>query len=223
VTSLVAPPGVASPVTRRRLIDLMAARFLVIPAGARTGDPALSAFIDQGGFTMATDGAGFKVFENPAAVPRAFVTYRARRAPEGAALLRALSRRDFDPLAESFVEGEPPPAAPDAPRGHPATFVRDDEAEVELEATLERPGLVVLADSFYPGWQATVDGRPAPIFATNHLFRGVPVDAGTHRVRFVYAPASVRIALVVVGWLLRGRQLGHRGDAEAEGQTRHHA
>jgi hypothetical protein len=208
VTTLTPPPGIAPPATRRRLIDLMATRFFVVPAGSRAGDPALSAFIERGGFVMATDGERFKVFANPSAVPRAFVTYRTRRAPPAAELLPALSRRDFDPLLESFVEGDPLPAAPAAPRGHPATFVRDDEAEVELEATLERPGLVVLADSFYPGWHATVDGRPAPILATNHLFRGVPVDAGTHRVRFVYAPASVRIgavssalALAVLVWL----------------------
>jgi len=38
-----------------------------------------------------------------------------------------------------------------------------------------------------------VDGRPAPVLATNHLFRGVPVDAGAHRVRFVYAPTSLML------------------------------
>jgi hypothetical protein len=223
ITSLQAPPGIAPPSSRRRLLDLMATRFLVIPTGTRLGDPALNAFLGQAGFVMFDDGERFKVFENPFVLPRAFVTYRARRAPPVAELLRVISRPAFDPLAESYVEGDPLPAAPGAPRGHPATFVRDDEAEVELDATLERPGLVVLADSFYPGWRATVDGRPAPILATNHLFRGVPVEAGTHRVRFVYAPASVRVgaassalALVVVVWLLRGRQLRDRRDAQAE-------
>ncbi len=226
ITSLEAPPGISPPATRRRLLDLMATRFLVIPTGTRLGDPALNAFLDQAGFVMFDDGERFKVFENPFVAPRAFVTYRTRRAPPVAELLRVISRREFDPLAESYVEGDPLPATPGAPRGHPATFVRDDEGEVELEATLGQRGLVVLADSFYPGWHATVDGRPAPILATNHLFRGVVVDAGTHRVRFVYAPASVRIgaalsalALLVVVWLLRGRQLRDGGDAQAEGHA----
>jgi hypothetical protein len=117
----------------------------------------------------------FLVIGNPHALPRAFVTYRARTAPgDPDALLGIMSDPTFDPLVESFVEGPSPfAAAADAPpRGHPAAFVRDDETEVELEVTLERPGLVVLADSFYPGWHATVNGVPAPIVATNHLFRG---------------------------------------------------
>jgi hypothetical protein len=226
VTSLSSPPNVAPPFTRRRLIDLMATRFLLIPAGSRAGNPALQAFLDRGRYLLAIDGAQYKVFVNPSAAPRAFVTYLVRPAPAPNDLLRVLSRRDFDPLVQSFAEGAPFSFAVGAPRGHPATFVRDDETEVELEATLERPGLVVLADSFYPGWHATVDGRPAPIWATNHLFRGVPTGAGTHRIRFVYAPTSVRLgaaasvlALVAVLWLLRGGKLGHGGDAQTERQA----
>ena len=89
-------------------------------------------------------------------------------------------------------------AAPDAPaRGRPARIVREEEEEVEIEATLDAPGLVVLADTVYPGWRATVDGAPAPIFATNHLFRGVPVPSGTHRIRFVYAPWTIPCGIAV--------------------------
>jgi hypothetical protein len=195
VTTLDPPPGVAPADSRRRLLDLMAMRFLVVPAGIRFAQPALSGFLDRAGYVLADDGPATKVFENPSALPRAYVTYRVLPAPADAdRLLAIISRPAYDPLAVTYVEGEVPGAtAAWAPRGQPARFVRDDEAEVELEATLERPGLVVLADSFYPGWHATVDGEPAPILPANHLFRGVPAGAGTHRVRFVYAPASLRL------------------------------
>src|SRR5262249_12441809 len=100
-----------------------------------------------------------------------------------------------DPLASSYVEGPVPFVAdPDAPaRGAAAAIVEDGERVVEVDATLERRGLVVLADTFFPGWTATVDGTPAPILATNHLFRGVPAPAGGHRVRFTYRPQSLRL------------------------------
>ncbi len=58
------------------------------------------------------------------------------------------------------------------------------------------PALLILADTFYPGWQATVDGDPAPIYRTNVLLRGVPVPAGEHEVVFRYAPASWRQGLL---------------------------
>jgi hypothetical protein len=219
-----APPGVPPVATRRRLLDLASVRWVTfLPEATRS--PELAAFIEQMGLVPRPSGERFLVFENRFALPRAFVTYRARTAPESAdAFLAALSRPTFDPLAESYVEGPPPldASSDDAPSGHPATFVRDDEEVVELDVHLARPGLVVLADSYYPGWRATVDGVPAPIIQTNFLFRGVSAPAGAHRVRFVYEPASVRrgavislISLGLVVWLARRRPAILPGDGDA--------
>jgi uncharacterized membrane protein YfhO len=57
----------------------------------------------------------------------------------------------------------------------------------------------VLADTFYPGWRATVDGRPAEIVRANHAFRSVRLPAGRHEVRFRYESAWFRWGLVLAG------------------------
>jgi uncharacterized membrane protein YfhO len=75
----------------------------------------------------------------------------------------------------------------------PVTFEHDADTSVELRVHAARPGLVVLGDTYYPGWDATVDGRSAAIHPTNVAFRGVLVPAGTHTVRFDYRPQSVRV------------------------------
>jgi uncharacterized membrane protein YfhO len=109
----------------------------------------------------------------------------------------------------------------DAPlRGGSASIVRDEPTLVEVEAELEAPGLLVLADSYFPGWRATLDGEPLEIHPANHLFRGVVVPAGRHRVRFSYRPRRLKlgiaasglgaVVLLVLGWwgrpaLLRSR------------------
>jgi hypothetical protein len=205
------------PATRRRLLDLAAMRFMVTPRRLLLS-PELPAFVRGAGLEPHPSSTrAVAVFENPHVLPRAFVTYRTQPAPARAELLARLSEPDFDPLVESYVEGEPGLApAPDAPaRGGAATFLRDDAHVVELEATLAAPGLLVLADAFFPGWSATVDGAPAPILATNHLFRGVPVPAGQHRIRFAYRPwtfpAGVAVSLaaaVALGglWLVARRR-----------------
>ena len=133
------------------------------------------------------------LYENLRALPRAYVTYLAVPAPDTATLLKRLSRDDFDPLALSYVEGDPGfvPAASAPARGGPARVTRDEETVIEIEAELEAPGLLVLADSYAAGWRAQVDGAPASVRAANFLFRGVPVPAGRHRVRFEYRPRSV--------------------------------
>jgi uncharacterized membrane protein YfhO len=102
------------------------------------------------------------------------------------------------------------------------TVTRDDDPQrVELTAVLETPGLVVVADVFYPGWTLTVDGRPAPILRTNRAMRGVALPAGTHQLVFRYEPWSFRIgiglsllgllALAVLGvFALRQKSSGER-------------
>ncbi len=52
------------------------------------------------------------------------------------------------------------------------------------------PGLVILADVYYPGWELTIDGKPAPIYVVNRLMRGAAVPAGTHRLVYSYTPRS---------------------------------
>jgi hypothetical protein len=71
-----------------------------------------------------------------------------------------------------------------------------------LEAELERPGLLVLAETHYPGWKAWVDEQPVPIHLTDLALRGVELGPGAHRVRFAYQPGWLRPTLLLAGLAL---------------------
>jgi uncharacterized membrane protein YfhO len=62
---------------------------------------------------------------------------------------------------------------------------------VVLRTDLPGPGYLVLGDTWYTVWQATVDGVGAPILRANLLFRAVALPAGDHEVVFEYSPASL--------------------------------
>jgi hypothetical protein len=193
---------------RRRLLDLASMRF-VLAANHRIFTNEFVPFVQKAGLrTRGGSERNARLFENPNALPRAFVTYRTLPAPPLEELMGRLSRPDFDPLVASYVEGVPgfEPAADAPPHGAAAEIVRDELHRVEVAATLAAPGLLVLADSYYPGWRAFVDGEEVAIYPVNHLFRGVPLGAGAHRVRFEYRPASVvagaAVSLIAVAvWL----------------------
>jgi Bacterial membrane protein YfhO len=68
---------------------------------------------------------------------------------------------------------------------------------VELDVDMESPGMVVLADVYYPGWELTDNGKPAPIYQANRAMRGAAVTKGHHHLVYSYAPGSFRIGLIV--------------------------
>lgn len=83
------------------------------------------------------------------------------------------------------------------------TIVKHEPARVEIKAVLSRPGLVILADTYYPGWRLTIDGEPAPIYRANRLMRGAAVLAGEHTLVYTYEPASFRFgAAISVGGVI---------------------
>ena len=81
---------------------------------------------------------------------------------------------------------------------------------VALTARMETPGLVVLADLWFEGWKAELNGEPVPILRTNYALRGVAVPAGESKLVFSYEPAGfttgvrlMTLALLVLGsWTL---------------------
>lgn len=90
---------------------------------------------------------------------------------------------------------------------------------ITIKATAEQPRLLVLADTFYPGWQVKIDDIPAEIWQTNVSLRGVVVPPGSHTITMQFRPPtfyaglsiSVLTGLVVFlwagyGWVVRYRR-----------------
>ena len=89
-------------------------------------------------------------------------------------------------------------------------MVSDEADEVSIEADMPRPGFLLLLDTYFPGWTATVDGLPTHIFRADYNFRAVKLPAGKSTVRFAYQPGSFRLGIVlfaigllilVIAWL----------------------
>jgi hypothetical protein len=186
-------------------------------------DPAPGAFDGPDGPArraawLATD--DFRVLRNEDAYPRAWIVHRAQLVPpihglrvaDRTRLMQTLLYGDDefwhapglpvrDPRSVALVETDRPGdvepylsrAAPDP--SETATLTVNTPQRVELTAVLRSPGLVVVADMFYPGWHLSVADHPAPILRTNRAMRGVALPAGTHHLIFRYDPLSFRLGL----------------------------
>jgi hypothetical protein len=166
----------------------------------------------------------WQLLRNEAAFPRAWVVHRARFSKpirglafdeERAEMMKEIlfvndafwfepGRRVFDPHVVAWIETDDFRSLAEYVRGRPGpdpteavAVTRYEPLRVELEARLQRPGIVVLADVDYPGWTLEIDGRPAEILRTNRLMRGAAVTAGTHRLVYTYDPLSFRAGGVI--------------------------
>jgi uncharacterized membrane protein YfhO len=87
-------------------------------------------------------------------------------------------------LAES---GSAPAIAPVSgdPAGE-AVITAFTPERVTVRVAAAAKGVLVLAEAWYPGWRATVDGVPAVVFPVNGWMRGVVVPAGRSDVEFTF-------------------------------------
>lgn len=90
--------------------------------------------------------------------------------------------------------------APSAASIAPAASARisiEEPDRVVVELSGDAAGHLVLADTFFPGWTARVDGEARDIARANVAFRAVAVREGDRRVVFEYRPGSFRLGAAV--------------------------
>lgn len=182
-----------------------------------------SPIADEAGFRKVYDGE-IKIYENPNALPRAFIVGGARVLPS-AEVLHRLSTPDFDPRAGVLLEqGECPPDIGNGNGNGNATGISSTVTitsylrnSVTLTSEMMRAGWLVLADANYPGWNAKVDGQDQKVYTAYYALRAIPLSAGRHTVVFSFTPTAywptlalslsvllvVAIAIVGNGWPLR--------------------
>jgi len=172
----------ASSRTGQRLADLFATRYVLLPSGMRPPSWLHVVFTSSGG----------SVALNTTALPRAWVAYDWRRARSRSdALAATVASSTATLLKRPVIEASSPPQSMSAQPPSVARVMIDRAENVTVKATAPRAGYLVLEDSAYPGWRASVDGRAAVWHPANENFRAVPIPAGTHVVNFNYQPKSV--------------------------------
>lgn len=68
---------------------------------------------------------------------------------------------------------------------------------IELAVSLNKPKMLFMSETYYPGWKVYIDGNEGTIYRANYAFRAVPLNPGNHRVVFVYKPLSVILGGVI--------------------------
>lgn len=152
-------------------------------------------------FRKVDESRHYSIYKNEAFLPRVLVVPSAEPAP-GATdwdIIRRLANESFDPRQRVLLEEIPEESFSPSSRREigSARIVSYSLGRVVIEADLEADGFLVLLDTNYPGWQASVDGTPTRIYQADYLFRAVLLQEGVHTIEFVYDPLSFKWGLAV--------------------------
>jgi hypothetical protein len=82
------------------------------------------------------------------------------------------------------------------------SIIEDQSVEIDVEAAA--PALVVIAQSFYHDWHASVDGRPTPLLRANYGFQAIQIPQGRHTVQLIYQDHAFYLGAILSGiiWLV---------------------
>jgi len=188
----------------------------VIGPDAQSMQPLLQAdttFADTGRWRRHRLASGNDVFENLRARPLAWLVGSAIAMPTNDAATSAVRSgllpdgTRFDPARSALTVDAvalPPLAAGQAPALGAARVLHWQSGDVAIETRADTPALLVLSQRFYPGWQASVDDRVAPIRRVDGGLQGIEVPAGAHRVTLEFAPRRLPWLLLVAAIALLG-------------------
>lgn len=137
----------------------------------------------------------------PGVLPRAYFVSQVYVAQDIGQLFERLTAPDFDPQREIvIIPDEEQPRLPSgwerSSAAGPVTVRELGSTQLQLRVNAPTSGFVVLTDTFYPGWQATIDGQAVKIWPANLAFRAVAVEPGRQTISFKYQPASFTFGLL---------------------------
>jgi hypothetical protein len=173
------------------IVDLMNVRYIV----TRGEDiPRLTALPK---FHHIASLPGNELFENTSAFPRFFLVHQVRVAGSIQAARQLIQDHLVDLRATALAETaiDLPSNIGDAELTDQVKTLKYEPKAIEVSTQSSRGSLLVLSETYYPGWKAWLDDQPTPIYSTDIALRGVVVPPGVHRVRMEFRPVIFPIAL----------------------------
>jgi hypothetical protein len=154
--------------------------------------------------------SGLKVYKQSEAFPRAWSVHSVQQVPNMDEGNLVINQHLPDLRNMAFVVKQKPPAVESCGGPDDVAIYDYRPGRVGIRTNMACRGMLVLSDTFYPGWRAAVDGKGTGIYEVNGAMRGILVPRGKHIVTFRYLPASVVLGallslLGVAGAVFLGR------------------
>lgn len=137
-----------------------------------------------------------KVYENPGYLPRVWVTRSVLPARDTQEIYSALKQKSLDLRAVAVVQGPVTASMARLQMNHPdhlggtpdPDYRRDGVNRFSIHADVKQAGVLVVSETWYPGWHALVNGRQERIWQVDGSLMGIYLTPGTNSIRFCFRP-----------------------------------
>ena len=134
--------------------------------------------------------------------PRSFLVDRFTTANDDKEALALLDQNDLHSTV--ILEQNSSPFSKNDKELSGEVLIRKDANpnEIRLEVASNKPALLFIGQTFYPGWQAEVNGRAERVLRADYLFQAIPVPKGRSDVTLKFiAPPSLKLGafLSIIG------------------------
>ncbi len=148
---------------------------------------------------------GFTLYENPYVFNRAFMVYDYKIADthdEAFELVRQYASQLSDTAVifkedAKYASFTPGNVAAAAPPDNNVSFDKYTPNYIKLHVDTASPGLLVISNTYFPGWHAYIDGRKSKVIRTDYAFQGIFVPKGIHEIELDYMSLSFVIGLIL--------------------------
>ena len=173
----------------KKLLDKLGVKYVVVGKSDVFGFPTWDY---PQSFDLVWEDKNYFIYENKDIWPRFFLTQNYKLADKENSLEETLKISQ-----QQIILIEDPQIQINETIGRPITPEIYQPEKIVFKTKSNKESLLFLSDTYYPGWQASVDGKKTSIFKANYSFRAVKVPKGNHQIEFLYKPKSFALGIKI--------------------------
>lgn len=191
--------------TRLRLMSLLGVKYILeTKLGENKSKIAMEKRFPPELFTLAWEDDKWRIWEYTKAMPRAWFTGVLHVEKDLQRIVDTIFDEQTDLHKIAVVEEIPdelkylPKMSVEStlPNAH-VRILDYQPTNVTIEVNTPISGMVILSDTFFPGWTARVDGEPSRMYRAYYALRGIPVRDGSHQITLRYEPVTFKIGILL--------------------------
>ncbi|WP_088834222.1 YfhO family protein [Paenibacillus tyrfis] len=141
---------------------------------------------------------GYYLYENLNMFPRAYPVNRVEYSTNDTTILNYVHNNNVTDLRKSAILFDPGKNETVKYDGTTETNILSySPKKIVVRVNSNKNGVLILNDSYYPGWKAYINGTPTKIFRANYAFRAIEFPSGNSIVEFKYQPLSFTLGLII--------------------------